>query len=276
MPWSRRVAQSLLIVLPLVLLRPVSATAQTPPAGPTVRTIDAGPEVGHYASLVIGSDGLPLIAYYDQSNRDLTVAHCEDVTCASATITTLDSAGDVGAHASAVLGTDGLALIAYDGTNGTVKVAHCNDVACTGATLSTLNTGGAGASVGSLAMGADGRGIISYSEIGRLKTAHCSDVPCTTADLREVAAFNLVGDSAIGIGAEGLPLVAYVAYSWPSGNSNELRVVRCNDAACTSATSHTIASVPSGTGMISIRDVALARGADDLGLITANEGGFTL
>src|SRR2546428_255522 len=47
-----------------------------------VRTIDSsGSDVGHNTSIAIGSDGLPIISYWDGTNGYLKVAHCASVTC---------------------------------------------------------------------------------------------------------------------------------------------------------------------------------------------------
>jgi len=47
-----------------------------------VRTIDSsGSDVGHNTSIAIGSDGLPIIIYWDRTSGYLKVAHCASVTC---------------------------------------------------------------------------------------------------------------------------------------------------------------------------------------------------
>ena len=40
-----------------------------------------GSEVGTHNSIAIGTDGLPIISYHDETNGDLKVAHCETRTC---------------------------------------------------------------------------------------------------------------------------------------------------------------------------------------------------
>jgi hypothetical protein len=49
------------------------------PPGPSV--VDAAGDVGQYTAVTIGSDGLPLIAYYDVTHQDLKVAHCSNPWC---------------------------------------------------------------------------------------------------------------------------------------------------------------------------------------------------
>ncbi|MCX8251198.1 MAG: hypothetical protein OTJ98_05005, partial [Dehalococcoidia bacterium] len=48
----------------------------------TLTTIDSTGYVGFYTSITIGADGLGLISYYDDTNDDLKVAHCENTFCA--------------------------------------------------------------------------------------------------------------------------------------------------------------------------------------------------
>lgn len=43
--------------------------------------LDEFGNVGQYTSIAIGADGLPLITYYDATNRGLKVAHCADAAC---------------------------------------------------------------------------------------------------------------------------------------------------------------------------------------------------
>jgi len=203
--------------------------------------VDAGPagSVGEYASIALGTDGLPIISYYDAGNGDLRVAHCGDPACTSAnTLTTVDGAAeDVGRYTSITVGTDGLPIVSYrDVTNLALKVAKCNAAACdSGALLSTVDTGNVGEHT-SIAVGADGMPIISYYDVpnDNLKVAWCGDGAC--------AAGNLVSTvdggpqdhgrySSIAIGQDGLPIIAHYCASQAS-----LRVARCDDVPCSGAT----------------------------------------
>jgi hypothetical protein len=104
------------------------------PTGNANATLDSAGDVGLYTSVTIGTDGLGLISYYDATNGDLKVAHCNNLACTSATVNTPDSAGDVGLYTSVTIGFHGLPLISYyDATNGDLKAAHCSDLACTSA-----------------------------------------------------------------------------------------------------------------------------------------------
>ncbi len=51
---------------------------------PTLTTVDNSVgDVGKYTSLALNSRGFPVISYYDNTNKDLKVAVCNDATCTS-------------------------------------------------------------------------------------------------------------------------------------------------------------------------------------------------
>jgi preprotein translocase subunit Sec61beta len=174
---------------------------------------DASAQVGWYTSITIGVDGLGLISYYDYTNGDLKVAHCQDTACTSADTYPLDSASVAGLYTSITIGADGLGLISYyDSIDGDLRVAHCNDTGCTGAALSTLDTGYSVGWYTSITTGADGLGLISYFDFsnGNLKLAHCSNVTCSSATTYKLDNPGDVGRyTSITIGSDGLGLISY-------------------------------------------------------------------
>src|SRR5215510_7836274 len=104
----------------------------------TLTAVDgAANNVGGTSSVIVGTDGLALISYYDATHGDLKVAYCSDLACTSAARTTVDGVSDnVGAPSSMVIGADSRGLISYyDVTHGDLKVAHCGNVSCTASTL---------------------------------------------------------------------------------------------------------------------------------------------
>jgi len=46
-----------------------------------ISTVDATGSVGWHIAIAIGRDGLPIIAYYDETNGDLKFARCGDLAC---------------------------------------------------------------------------------------------------------------------------------------------------------------------------------------------------
>jgi hypothetical protein len=220
-------------------------------------TILDGPgEVGRHASVAVGSDGLGLISYWDETNNDLKVAHCNDVECTSATVTTLDSAGDVGQHSAVVVGTDGLGLISYyDATNQDLKLAHCNDVGCTSATITTLDSTGAAGLDTALAIGSDGLPLVAYRANGLIKVAHCDDALCASANLGSLESGS---DPSIAIGSDGLGLISY--------GSGGLKVAHCSDLLCSSYTTTTV------DASVSVARPSLVIGIDGLGFVGYYDG----
>jgi preprotein translocase subunit Sec61beta len=225
-----------------------------------------------YSSVTIGRDGLGLISYWDYSNYDLKVAHCNDTACSTASLYTLDSTGNVGMFTSVTIGTDGLGLISYYGgdSGGVLKVAHCDNTACSSATTYTLDGIGT-ADVGwftSMTIGKDGLGLISYWDQSNdaLKVAHCNDTAahcndtaCSTATAYTLDSAGLVGKfTSVTIGEDGLGLISY----WDQSN-DALKVAHCNDTACSTASTYTLDSFES-VG----RDTSVTIGTDGLGLIS--------
>lgn len=227
-------------------------------------TPDASGNVGaSQTSITVGTDGFPLISYYDATNGNLVVAHCSTVTCSSATTTALDSTGDVGQDSSIAIGADGLGLVSYrDATNAHLKVAHCADVACSSATATTLDSGTSVGGATSITVGADGRGLVGYFDNGaaNLKVAHCSDAACSSATAATVDSASLVGEYAsISVGVDGLGVISY----WDHSSQRNLKLAHCVDVACSAATT-TVVDSPNDVGSFS----SLAIGADGLPLVT--------
>jgi hypothetical protein len=248
------------------------AIGRSTPGANTLTTLDSGADVGRYTSSTIGADGLGLISYYDNTNDDLKVAHCNNVACTAATASTIDSAAvhDLGSSSSLTIGADGLGLISYTDNDqvtgmGDLKIAHCTNIACTSATKSTLDSAGAVGYNTSVALGADGLGLISYQDFTNqnLKVAHCNNVACTAATASTIDSAGNVGfnTTSVTIGADGLGLISY------GGDPafGELKVAHCIDPVCTSADVRTLETSTELSNSVTI-------GADGLGLISYSSG----
>lgn len=210
---------------------PSCATAQ-------LRTLDTGVEIGA-TSIAVRPSGRPLIAMHENDDDDLKMISCTDSSCSNVpTRTTVDSAGGVGAFVSLAIGTDGLGTMAYRA--GNLTVARCVDDACTSITKNVVDE----ISVFdvSMAIGIDGNPVISYgdNEDNALRLAVCADPACASATITTLdpagSPLNLVGrDNSIAIDTDGNPVISYVAGESP-GLAGELRLVRCDDPACTTWT----------------------------------------
>ena len=140
--------------------------------------------MGEFASLAIGADGNPVIAYYKRSTGDLRVAKCNDPACAGGNEkrSTVAATGDVGLYASLGVGLDGRPAIAYyDATQHFLKIARCNEPACTGGNerVTTLDSAGDVGQYASLAIGIDGVPVVAYFDAtnSKVKVARPSILP---------------------------------------------------------------------------------------------------
>jgi hypothetical protein len=189
--------------------------------------------VGDFASIAAGSDGNPVIAYYDTTNADLRVVHCLNATCVNTLFVDVDSTGHVGQYTSIAIGTDGFPIIAYyDQDNAHLKVAHCADIACAASTKFTVDSSAGVGTNTSMVIGTDGLPVISYYDATntRLKVAKCTVLDCS-------ASTNVVVDdtfddgsqgTSIALGADGFPVIAYNELN----SVNLLKMAKCGDQTC--------------------------------------------
>jgi hypothetical protein len=201
--------------------------------GNTITTVDSSDGVGQGSDIAIGSDGLPVISYWDRTNTDLKVAHCGNVACtAGNTLTTVDTTGNVGYDTAITIGRDGLPVISYyDYTNHILKVVHCGNVACTAGNTFAQVGSGLGGTVGrtSIAIGGDGLPVISYYDHYDLKVVHCGNVNCSANNTNTTAPWygSVGGDNAIAIGSDGLPMISFY-----DDTNGDLLVLHCGNASC--------------------------------------------
>ena len=203
--------------------------------------------VGVDTSVALGTDGLPIISYAaghfdlpDFFDKELRVAHCNDLECSSATITTIDSAGEVGTFSSIAIGVDGLTVISYyDETNEDLKIAHCNNVACTSSLAFTLFDLGSVGKFSSIGIGGDGFPVISYSDETNLtiRMAHCLNVACTGGSSTVIDSSEIHASfGSLAVGSDGLPIVFYEGIQPTTSDPIPLKVAHCNNATCTDTT----------------------------------------
>ncbi|MGH2724480.1 MAG: hypothetical protein ACRDI0_09495 [Actinomycetota bacterium] len=160
--------------------------------GPAIT--DLGPPVQDFAavtSIVIGSDGLPLIGRFGP------FAHCDDVACLSATFTTAGAVPDeeccppgsaqIPIPQSLTVGVDGLPIFVGQFRAGPTSqgLAHCTDVLCSSATYALVSE--TNWETPSVTLGADGLPIIAFrgglqeeggGVLDGLSVAHCTNEFC--------------------------------------------------------------------------------------------------
>lgn len=219
--------------------------ASLPIPGYVNRTLDSTGFVGTHSSIIIGTDGLPLISYYDETNGDLKVYHCNTLNCASGTATTLDSAGDVGQYTSITIGSGGFGLISYyDATNGDLKLARCFNVACTSANIVTVDSAGNVGKYTSITTTPAGFGYISYYDEtnGDLKVAYCTNLNCDASNKYVVDSGGNVGQyTSVTRDGDGHSWISYYDVT-----NRDLKVARCHSMSCISG--NTTVRTVDGTG----------------------------
>lgn len=111
----------------------------------SITTPDTTGEVGAVTSLALDDRGNPIISYFDRTDHDLRIMHCNDPDCAGGdeSITAPDTQGRVGRYTSLVLDQRGNPVVSYrDDTNGVLKVLRCNDPSCAPQVLPSADAGG--------------------------------------------------------------------------------------------------------------------------------------
>ncbi len=235
------------------------------PLPPRSFIVDSSGRVGEYNSLTLDTNGHPVISYYDSSNQNLKLIHCNDPACFGndESINVVDSDDSVGRYTSLVLDAAGYPVISYyDSTNSDLKLVHCNDPVCGGGdeTINIVDGSIDGGRYCSLALDVNGYPVISYYDSGNeaLKLAHCNDPGCSGADetITTVDSSSDVGlYTSLVLDASGHPVVSY--YDRTNG---DLKLLRCNDPACVGG-DESINTVDSGTNVG--RYTSLALGASD-------------
>lgn len=187
-----------------------------------------------FVALAIFTAGLcsfGIVAYATTINKAVS-------TSAPFVLRTLDSAGIVGMDSAMAIGGDGYPVIAYgDLTNLTLKLVKCNNATCINPTITTIdpNTFGQGISAVAMAISRDGLPIITYVEanIGTLYVMKCNDASCESKTQTTYPAnSNSVSKLSIAIGTDTFPVITY------ESNSHLFDLLKCNDTACTTATSN--------------------------------------
>jgi hypothetical protein len=233
------------------------------PSANTLSVLDDTGTFETHLGMTIGSDGLGLLAYYDNQPSVLKIAHCHDIRCATTTVSTISGVGEVDMAGGVVVGSDGLGLIVYHDVSDdlAVEVGHCNDVDCSSLSASIVDAlPGNVQSMPSIALGTDGYGLIAYFDGDpgdeNLNVAHCENVACTSATVTALDTTGTVGwFPSVAVGSDGLGLIAYFDHS-----TNSLKVAHCDDVACTAATKNTLP--------IAGQYPSVTIGSDGLGLIS--------
>lgn len=239
--------------------------------------LDSTGVVGQYSSIAIGSDGFPVISYYDVTGSNLKFIKCGNASCTSGNITRqLDiTTGAIGAYTSIIVPADGLPFISYYASSGgDLKTLKCGDASCSTSTITLVDNGGTN-NVGqytSVALAADGLPMIAYYDVTLLdlKYLKCGNAACNAGNsIVALDGANSVGSYAsIAKSADGFAVISY-----NDSVNADLKVIKCGDATC--STGNTITSVDTVNSVGYYTSIAVP--ADGLPFITyyTSSGGDT-
>ncbi|MBI4276655.1 hypothetical protein HY629_02325, partial [Candidatus Uhrbacteria bacterium] len=232
------------LTLSTSLLPSASPTAGA--SSQTITSVITTNDVGKYASMAIGTDGLPIIAFYDATDKDLKVVHCGNAACSSGnTTTTLATTNDSGAYSTITVVSDGLPLVFYveydEVSARLIKVIKCGNTACSSGNT-TVNSGVAPSSTAGLFAGtkSDGFGFVLYHPNGggAQKILYCGDVGCTAGNMNTANVDATGSDrgtyNSAALGPHGL--LVTVTYEPNGAVGDNLIVERCGTVNCGSVT----------------------------------------
>lgn len=242
--------------------------------------IEADPLAG--VSMVIPSDGLPIISYADSVNEDLRVVKCGNPACSAGnTATAPDNGGSVGTFSSIAVGADNLPVVSYfeRAGGGRLRIAKCGNVICSFAVSITIAD--PAVSVGaytSIAVPPDGLPVVSYNIFSGshpnsrgVKVLKCANTNCTgTSTITTIDTGSDRGRyTSLAIPSDGLPIISYL-FAQLSGATG-VKVVKCGNSACSAA--NVLTEVDTSTGG-TLSTASIVAAADGRPLVV--HGGVTL
>jgi hypothetical protein len=213
-------------------------------------------DVGLHTDIAIGSDGLPVISYYSNTNKQLEVLHCTTEDCSTydtPVVVDTTTSVDVGQYTSIAIGTDGYPIISYmDVTNTALYSVHCTNESCSTHDSPVLLDTNATNFNTEIAIGSDDYPIISYNLAtdNKLYVKHCTDVGCSTSDARRLIDDTAIisgRDNFIIIGVDGLPFLAY-----RDTTNGALKMAHCDTVNCSSVTRSAIGSIDANNISVAI------------------------
>ena len=204
-----------------------------------IESPDTADQVGWFTSLALDSDGFPVVSYFDSSNGDLKLLHCNDPNCAGGdeSITSPDT-GNIALGTSLALDSQGYPVVSYRDFDTGMKILHCNDANCSGDDESITIPAEINGVVFDPSLTLDGNGfpVVSFTSdrvpetLNSLMLLHCNDPDCAGNDdpIHSPDTVGNVGfDSSLTLDSSGFPVVSYYDIS-----NNDLKFMRCNDPNC--------------------------------------------
>jgi hypothetical protein len=212
----------------------------------TVVTLDPRTSTGRYNSIAMPSDGLPIVAYRDDSSVSLKLAKCDSATCSGLVATSeLESGGFT--PAIAIAG-DGLPIIAHVNNSNSLRVIKCSEPTCSAGNAATsVAPSGTfdGTAPVAIAVPSDGRAIITHLDPAgfALRVTKCGNIACSAANITTTidgGSGAIRGSYAsVAVPSDGLPVIAY-----SDDQNSDLKIAKCTNSDCsTGATLTTVDNV---------------------------------
>lgn len=238
--------------------------------GAEFRTIDPGPYVSVDIALAFGPDGRAVFAYQDSSQQALMLARCQNTGCGNVDIEVLAPlAGGVhhGEHAALAIGENGAPVVSgrlWSGLDTALDFIVCADTPCIGPPAQLFGGIGQPLDNPAMALTPDFRPVFSYhgETADSLMFGWCETPECTgTRHFHSLDDGSLGAGaySAIGVRADGRPVVAYQKSVTIAGGAAALYVVECDDSNCATRQQLPIDQRP---GQVTGVDPAIAIAAD--------------
>jgi hypothetical protein len=139
---------------------------------------------GDYATIAVGSDGYPVVAYRDVGFNRLIILHCKNLGCTDteAGQETNSVIANPGVYASLKIGVDGFPMVAYRSNSSKLYVYTCYNLGCQTGTSTLIDSENDSSGLfNSMVIGRDGRPLIAYAQFNsayNVKLAQCAGRDC--------------------------------------------------------------------------------------------------
>lgn len=213
----------------------------------TLKKLDSSGSVGKYTSLKLRDKTSPVVAYFDSTKKQVKFAVCSNKPCDSVTLQADDTSvgmKDPGAAIEVGINSSGFpfAVYGYKNSIGTkdIVIATCSSTTCANAFPDAYTVTSFISDTTDVAVAMyKGAPLLFYKysdEVITVRQCDKAQVGCAEKKsglLLLDDGFTKAKDLNIAIGEDGKAILTYVV---TDGTTSELRMMRCNDAACSSGT----------------------------------------
>lgn len=233
------------------------STQCTTPACTTLLRRDANGVPAFAADVALRADGRP-VAIWTKLRRP-RIGVCADALCTSVAYRATGGANADQSRPAIAIRPDGRPFAYYSSVGGSAAW-DCADADCTtGTNREVSGSGNNTSNVTELALRADGRPVMLYynAATNAVSLFVCADVNCTTGQARLLAdepdpgvqSTSLSGFG-LAIGGDGRPVATWGLSNQPTPgiSSGALRLARCDNLECTTATVRSLGSEPAFFG----------------------------